>query len=73
MVVPDPLDGVLPYSKNHALEPMAGKMETKTYNALGRKVKSPIKNKNAKMQKQPRARGMFFEKTKDKVKKVLEF
>ena len=64
--------GVLPYTKNPNLRPKAGKVETKTYNALGRRVKSPVKNNNRKMQKQPRARGMFFEKTKDKVRKVLE-
>jgi [NiFe] hydrogenase small subunit len=72
MIVPDPKDGVLPRSKP-ALNPSLMEAKTKTFNALGRQVNSSIKNKNVKMKKQPAARGMYFEKVKDKAKKVLEF
>jgi [NiFe] hydrogenase small subunit len=71
MQVPDPADSVLPHAKT-PVSPNAGATEIKTFNVLGRRVKSSI-NKNIKMQKQPTARGMFIEKTKEKAKKVLEF
>jgi [NiFe] hydrogenase small subunit len=73
MVVPDPKDGVLPYSKNTAIKPLPGEADIKTFNALGRRVKLQKINKNGKMAKQPTARGMFIEKTKEKARKVLEF
>jgi [NiFe] hydrogenase small subunit len=71
MVVSDPIDGVLPYTKNPVKKSTAN--EIKTYNALGQRVKSPVQNKNTIMRKQPTARGMFIEKTKEKARKLLEF
>ncbi len=72
MIVPDPKDGVLPHSKNAVRSPET-KANAQTFNMLGRRVNSPIKNKNVNKAKQPTARGMFIEKSKDITKKVLDF
>jgi [NiFe] hydrogenase small subunit len=69
--VPDPADSVLPFSERNALTPLTGETDTKVFNALGRSIKSPIKNAKSKMRKQPTGRGMLFEKTKNKVQKII--
>jgi [NiFe] hydrogenase small subunit len=71
-VSPVPL-AVMPRSKTASLREGIRGADTRTFNALGRQVKSPIKGKTGKMQNKRTARGMLFEKTKDNVKKALEF
>jgi hypothetical protein len=71
--VPDSRDPVLPRSKTASLQDGLRGADTKTFNALGRQVKSPVKGKAGKTHNKRTARGMLFEKTKDNVKKALEF
>jgi [NiFe] hydrogenase small subunit len=71
--VPDPKAGVLSPSKTARLQGNIKDADIKTFNALGRQVKSPLKNNPGKLKNKKTARGMLFEKTKDSVKKMLEF
>jgi [NiFe] hydrogenase small subunit len=71
--VPDDKDAVLPGSKKAGLQEGMRGAEARTFNALGRQVRTPVKGKTGKMQNKRAARGMLFEKTRDNVKKALEF
>jgi [NiFe] hydrogenase small subunit len=71
--VTDPRAAVLPHSKTLHTQENIKNTQVKTFNALGRQVKTSVKNTSGKIQKQRRVGGMFFEKTKDNVKKALEF
>jgi hypothetical protein len=69
--VPDPADSVLPFSERPILSSATGETDKKVFNALGRSIKSPIKNAKNKIRKQPTGRGILFEKTKNKVQKII--
>jgi [NiFe] hydrogenase small subunit len=61
---------VLPQTLRPKISNTVGETNVTTVNGLGRKIKSPLSNKNG-MNKQPLGRGVIFEKTNDKAKKTI--